>query len=39
MGKSEAEDRAEWLVIEVDVLISGAGPVGALPCLFPGFSW
>ena len=29
MGKSEAEDRADLPVIDVDVLISGAGPAGA----------
>ena len=29
MEKSEAGDRADVLVIEVDVLISGAGPAGA----------
>lgn len=29
MGMSGAEDRADLLVIEVDVLISGAGPAGA----------
>ena len=29
MGKSEAEDRADLLVIEVGVLVSGAGPAGA----------